>query len=292
LGLRRAVASLCRVAALAGLLLAPPPLSANSFTSHLPRREVTPEEQRTPPFNGVLKLIGRYDRGGGRPADLDCSAPIVSDHLIVANIHCVMTDDGRYVTALSAFAGFHGRTYAREFVPDLLWQGVMSRQNAIADDVAILAVREGLPAPLARFTPDASRTAQIFDTFEFLCFSRDIGAGRVLTYAHECRNHVELGSSWPDFDVIECDFMQNASAAPLFYTKHEPGGEPQYRLVAIVEGGASRARSDVPFTARTANLAIPAARFAATVAELERALVAGTAQRPLATFASILAKPR
>jgi hypothetical protein len=114
----------------------------------------------------------------------------------------------------------------------------------------------------------------------------------VLTYARECRNHVELGSYWPDFDVIECDFIQNASAAPLFYTAQEPGGKTQFGLVAIVEGGASRAQSDVPFTARTANLAIPAGRFAATVEEIERAIVAGTAQRPLATFGSILAQPK
>jgi hypothetical protein len=38
--------------------------------------------------------------------------------------------------------------------------------------------------------------------------------------------------------------------------------------------------------------AVSAARFAATVEEVERAIVAGTAQRPLATFASILAKPK
>lgn len=266
------------------MLVAPAGLSGNAFTSHLPRREVSSEEQRLAPYSGVLKLIGRYDRRDGRPAELDCSAPVISDHLIVANLHC-LAGDGRMVPRLSAFAGFRGNRYQREFVPSLLWRGAGSQPGG-GDDLVLLGVSDAFPGTIGRFAPETAATAQLRDAFEFIGYSRDVANGRVLMHAERCYNHPELKRAFPGLIAVECDFVQNASSAPLFLRL--PGPETAYRLVAIVEGGVSRYSGAVPFSAKTANIAIPASRFAAAAAELERAIAAGVAPRPIATFTSIL----
>jgi hypothetical protein len=265
------------------MLAAPAELSGNAFTSHLPRREVSPEEQGMAPYSGVLKLIGRYDRRDGRPAELDCSAPVISDHLIVANLHCLV-GDGRLVPRLSAFVGFRGNRYQLEFVPSLLWRGAGSQPGG-ADDLALLGVSEAFPSTIGRFAPETAATARLSDAFEFIGYSRDVANGRVLTHAERCYNHPELKGAFPGLIAVECDFVQNASSAPLFLRLS--GRETTYRLVAIVEGGVSRYSRAVPFSAKTANIAIPANRFAPVAADLERAIVMGRAPTPIATFASI-----
>jgi hypothetical protein len=269
------------------LVTQPLQVPVNTFTSHFERRVVTPAEQSGVPFNGVLKLIGRYDSRLGRPQDLDCSAPIVSDHLIVANAHCVVAE-GRYVRALSAFVGFRHTSYVHEFVPRLIWRGAMSSQRKAADDIVLLAVKEPFPPGLARFQADASDAGQRVGTVQFVGYSRDVERGRVLLFAPQCRNHLELRFMLPGFDIVECDFTETASSAPLFYEATNASGRPEFRLVAIVAGGVSATRYNIPFSAQTANVGIAATNFYGQVIDFEREIREGREVPTLATFSSVL----
>lgn len=219
-------------------------------------------------IDGPSQYIGRLELPGGGW----CTAGLVHRDLILTAGHCMNTKDGNFIPGRYQFHyGFiDGKAMESSDVTWLRWGTGSGTPGGSANDWAIGALAKPLGDKYGwmgfRTLPLAQYEEQIVG---LTGYSSDFRGG--LTAARQ-RGCGFRGVQYNRMLRTDCNTSVGASGSPIYRQVYYPDGTMAYEVIALwvseYRGDSPRSLVNIPYSDGHANLAVPAERFAPTLAHV------------------------
>jgi protease YdgD len=256
---------------LAGLVLV---LSSRAFALVSPISEnIFSPDDRKPGLSadGPMRFTGKLTL----PDGAGCTAVLVARDLILTAAHCVIDrttgtiDQGDYRFDLSLIGG---KAVARSGV-SWIWYGTNNPGAHRGSDWAILRLKEALGETYGWMGVSAFDLKDIFDqdVIGVTGYASRYKKGKTASVEYGCR----FTAARSDGTFLhDCDTLPGVSGAPIFRVTKDQQGSIQYTLVAInvasPKDSAGEPYIGIDYSAKYANIAVPATSFVATLEAITR----------------------